>query len=121
MTLTSANHGTFLISAYAIYNLYPIRRSIAEDDDDPFFIMGDEFAQPVEPPEDVDMIEVIGNLTLFIFSNNQGKPLGAWEVKMVVILFMYLKSLPDGYAVVVPITISNREILLREEVLKRAM
>ncbi|KAF2184732.1 hypothetical protein K469DRAFT_708937 [Zopfia rhizophila CBS 207.26] len=94
-------------SAYAIYNLYPIRRSITEDDDDPSFVIGDEFTQPVEPPEDVDIIEVI--------------PLGAWEVKMVTTLPIYLKSLPDGYAVVVPITISNREILLREEALKRAM
>ncbi|KAF2195768.1 hypothetical protein K469DRAFT_699390 [Zopfia rhizophila CBS 207.26] len=94
-------------SAYAIYNLYPIRRSIAEDDDDPFFAIGNEFAQPVEPPEDVDMIEVI--------------LLGAREVEMVTTLPIYLKSLLDGYAVVVPITISNREILLREKVLKRAM
>ncbi|KAF2191674.1 hypothetical protein K469DRAFT_718694 [Zopfia rhizophila CBS 207.26] len=108
-------------SAYAIYNPYPIRRSIAEDDDDPFFVIGNEFAQPVEPPKDVDIIEVIANLTLFISGNNQGKLLGAWEVKIVTILSMYLKSLPDSYAVVVPITISNREIPLREKALKRAM
>ncbi|KAF2188536.1 hypothetical protein K469DRAFT_748329 [Zopfia rhizophila CBS 207.26] len=107
-------------SAYAIYNLYPICRSIAEDDDDPSFAIGDEFAQPVEPPKDVDMIEVMANLTLFISGNNQGKPLGAQEVKMVAILPIYLKSLPDGYTVVAPITISNREILLKEEALKRA-
>ncbi|KAF2194342.1 hypothetical protein K469DRAFT_709848, partial [Zopfia rhizophila CBS 207.26] len=62
-------------SAYTIYNLYSIRRDITEDDDDPSFVIGDEFAQLVEPPEDVDMIEAIANLTIFIFSNNQGKPL----------------------------------------------
>ncbi|KAF2192985.1 hypothetical protein K469DRAFT_715004, partial [Zopfia rhizophila CBS 207.26] len=107
-------------SAYAIYNPYPIRRSIAEDDDDPSFAMGDEFAQPVEPPKDVDMIEVMANLTLFTSGNNQGKPLGAREVEMVATLPMYLKSLPDGYAVVVPIAISDGEIPSREEALKRA-
>ncbi|KAF2189140.1 hypothetical protein K469DRAFT_701702 [Zopfia rhizophila CBS 207.26] len=94
-------------SAYAIYNLYPIRQSIAEDDDDPSFIIGNEFAQPVEPPKDVDMIEVI--------------PLGAWEVEIVTTLSIYLKSFLDGYAVVVFITISNKKILLKEEVLKRAI
>ena len=46
-------------SAYAIYNPYPIHRDIAEDDDDPSFAMGDEFAQPEEPPEDADVIESI--------------------------------------------------------------
>ncbi|KAF2191846.1 hypothetical protein K469DRAFT_718900 [Zopfia rhizophila CBS 207.26] len=46
-------------SAYAIYNQYPIRQDIAEDDNDPSFVMGDEFAQPVELPKDVDTIEVM--------------------------------------------------------------
>ncbi|KAF2191883.1 hypothetical protein K469DRAFT_695977 [Zopfia rhizophila CBS 207.26] len=105
-------------SAYAIYNPYPICRDIAEDDDDPSFAIGDEFAQPVEPPEDVDMIKAMVNLTLFTSSNNQGKLLGAQEVKMVATLPIYLKSLSNSYAVVVPIAIFNRKILLKEKVLR---